>query len=168
MGCPALLLGQMPASSQVSGSRTWIVKTQISSTVRRASGGYYKLKIFKAKVLEILVSRQGFEPWTYWLKVSCSTSWAIGSHQFPKRFSALLQRHRVGGVCLGRPWGQCKRQNRFFQQGRKKQRCSVVTVENTQPNSGNGEFSHMLLATTVLRLIVLSSTVDFTLFNSSC
>ena len=70
MGCPALLLGQMPASSQVSGSRTWIVKTQISSTVRRASGGYYKLKIFKAKLLEILVSRQGFEPWTYWLKES--------------------------------------------------------------------------------------------------
>ncbi len=27
-----------------------------------------------------LVSAQGFEPWTYWLKVSCSTSWATRSH----------------------------------------------------------------------------------------
>ena len=33
------------------------------------------------KHLFLLVSRQGFEPWTYWLKVNCSTSWATDSYE---------------------------------------------------------------------------------------
>ena len=37
-----------------------------------------RLSVISAKSLFLLVSRDGFEPSTYWLKVSCSTNWANG------------------------------------------------------------------------------------------
>ena len=43
--------------------------------------GLRGLFVFTSKPLFSLVSRQGFEPWTYWLKVNCSTSWATDSYE---------------------------------------------------------------------------------------
>ena len=38
----------------------------------------------------ILVETQGFEPWTHWLKVSCSTNWAMSPELFFIKFDAYF------------------------------------------------------------------------------
>ena len=39
-----------------------------------------------------LVHLQGLEPWTHWLRVSCSTNWARGAYKYPLKTELEVKR----------------------------------------------------------------------------
>ena len=69
-------------SSRTASRRVFSAPHSLTSVFGMGTGGPYALWALTvtASFAGCVVHLQGFEPWTHWLRVSCSTSWAKGTY----------------------------------------------------------------------------------------
>ena len=91
-----------------------------------------------------MVPRHGLEPWTNWLRVSCSTNWANDPRVFCPRSSRENGCIENGGPCqhiLRTFWifSSIKRKNLFFQLVRRQHLSSLLPAASHTPHQPTQE-----------------------------